>query len=479
MSPLVLGAIVLPSWAAYLSLSRRWGANQVALGRWLAASMAPGIGVGVASCVYFLLLAAAGTAARAVVLDALFWALMIALLLITRHRPVQRGAVIATDRLDCRSDIRTTTNRTAVVFAAVALAAMSGLAAASFWFQWRTEPHGQWDAWAVWNLHARAILRAAPDWTAILSSDLAWSSPDYPLLVPISVARLWAYVGSESTAVPPLVAALFFSASIATLTIAIGQSCGWTAGLLSGAILIVPRTFVFQSGCQCADTPVAFFALVAVALIVMAGDALETRGALVATAGLASGLTAWTKNEGQLLVVAMIGLLLILPRRFGLRAVLLFAAGAAVPLSVVAWFKWRLAPPGLLGPQAVPGLLTRFTDEARWATLLDRTTQLLATWGGTQIAVFLVLAIVVALVARPTPPRWRRAAEGLFLAAALMAGYLITYVIAPTSLDTMAWHIATSFDRLVTQIWPAVVWSLFQLSGELEQSAAQGLVFGD
>ena len=189
-------------------------------------------------------------------------------------------------------------------------------------------------------------------------------------------------------------------------------------------------------------------------------------------AGLATGLAAWTKNEGQLLLVVMVTFLVIFPRRFGFGASRHFAAGAALPLAVLAWFKWSLAPPNnLLGPHAMDGALARVTDETRWAMLLDRTTGMLQAWGGTRVSALLILAVTAALIAQPARLAGARMAQGLLLSAALMAGYLVVYVIAPTSLDTMTWHVSTSFDRLVTQLWPAAVWSFFQLSGELEGEA--------
>ena len=35
-----------------------------------------------------------------------------------------------------------------------------GLSAIICWIQ----PHGEWDAWAIWNLHARFLYRGAGDW---------------------------------------------------------------------------------------------------------------------------------------------------------------------------------------------------------------------------------------------------------------------------------------------------------------------------
>ena len=91
--------------------------------------------------------------------------------------------------------------------------ALLALAVASSWLGWARFPHGQWDAWSIWNLRARSIFRGAPDWPALFSPAIAWSNPDYPLLLPLTVARLWAYEGREGTAIPAMVAMLFFLSS--------------------------------------------------------------------------------------------------------------------------------------------------------------------------------------------------------------------------------------------------------------------------
>ena len=48
-------------------------------------------------------------------------------------------------------------------------------------------PHGQWDAWAIWNQKARFLFRAGEGWTASMS--IPWSAPGHPILVSLSVPR--------------------------------------------------------------------------------------------------------------------------------------------------------------------------------------------------------------------------------------------------------------------------------------------------
>ena len=82
-------------------------------------------------------------------------------------------------------------------------------------------PHGDWDAWAIWNQHARFLFRGGGSdaWRAFLA--INWSQPDYPLLLPASVARVWAYAGHESTLGPALIAIVFGIASVALVVTAL------------------------------------------------------------------------------------------------------------------------------------------------------------------------------------------------------------------------------------------------------------------
>ncbi len=53
----------------------------------------------------------------------------------------------------------------------------------------KNNPHGNWDAWAIWNMHARFLYRGGASWRVLFSPELAYSHPDYPLLLPELVAR--------------------------------------------------------------------------------------------------------------------------------------------------------------------------------------------------------------------------------------------------------------------------------------------------
>ena len=143
----------------------------------------------------------------------------------------------------------------------VAFAVVSAVAA------YVAAPHGGWDAWAIWNQKARFLYRGDAGWMALLAID--WSNPAHPLLVPMTVARLWAYAGGESTIVPATVAMVFGAAIVTAVVGALDARCA--RAWIAGSVLLAAGTFVQQIASQQADVPFAFF-LVST-LIVLRGPA--------------------------------------------------------------------------------------------------------------------------------------------------------------------------------------------------------------
>ena len=286
-------AVVLPAAAIYLSL------RLAGVPRPLALALAPGLALGITSTIYFFLLLT--TSGRAPVLvDTVVWLMTFGGLMLIWSRPGRR---MPTPRFIAPRGEWTPL----LAVAALGCISLVAVAVAAIWLDTRVMPHGQGDAVAIWNLRARSLSRGTPDWAAILSPAIGWSQPDYPLLLPLTVARLWSYTGSESPAVPQFVALVFFGSSVATVGVSVAHLRGATAGLLSAMTLVAARTYVFQVSCQCADVPIGFFILVATLFVVLARQS----DPLLLIAGAAAGLAAWTKNEGQLLLVVIAGFVLI------------------------------------------------------------------------------------------------------------------------------------------------------------------------
>src|SRR5262249_32824754 len=94
------------------------------------------------------------------------------------------------------------------------IAAVTGVSI--FAFQTSEALNGGWDGWAIWNLHARVLVRAGSQWPSILNA-VTFSNPDYPLLLPGMIARFWRFTGTETTLVPIGIALVFTALTVVFL----------------------------------------------------------------------------------------------------------------------------------------------------------------------------------------------------------------------------------------------------------------------
>jgi hypothetical protein len=87
---------------------------------------------------------------------------------------------------------------------------------------------------------------------------------------------------------------------------------------------------------------------------------------------------------------------------------------------------------------------------------------MIGQWGEVPGGALPIAMVVVGLTGRLDRASVWRAISALAAVAALMILYVLAYVSTPLPLE---WQIGTSLSRLVTHLWPALVWALFQLSG--------------
>ena len=177
-------------------------------------------------------------------------------------------------------------------------------------------PQGEgWDAFAIWNLHARFLFRGGPYWREGFSSAILWCHPDYPLLLPASVAHFWSFLGRESTAVPAVIGLLFTFSTVGVLISGLSILRGHPAAMLGGITLLTTPSFLEHGTSQYADTPLSFFYLSTIVLLAVydhradddrAGKDSKSSAGVLALAGLAAGFAAWTKNEGLLFFSAIV-----------------------------------------------------------------------------------------------------------------------------------------------------------------------------
>lgn len=432
--------------------------------------MGAGVGAGVSSVVYFLLLLA-NAARYAIAVDLAVMLLLAALAFF--HYKKRAPAGPAAER---GSWAATALNR--IVAAAFCGALVSSTVSLVAGFL--REPHGRWDAWLIWNMHARFIHRSGENWREMFAGGLDWTHTDYPLMLPLSVVRAWLYQGGETVLAPMMLAMLFALAVIGLLVASVARFRRPGQGYLAGLALMGSPFFLVLAIYQVADIPLAFFILAAIVCCYMSDREEKGAHGILLLGGMAAGLACWTKNEGMLFLVALLaGRLVTAAVRDGWKAALGNAAwllaGAAPVLLAVVYFKAALAPPNdLFSGQSAQQIFQRLADPGRYAEILRAFFQTAATFTQGVVNIragvnfnpavvgIILLAVYLALSGLIDRGRERSAALSTLAAPLIMlAGFFGVYLVTPHDLR---WHLFTSLNRLFMQIWPVLIFACFLLA---------------
>jgi hypothetical protein len=271
-------------------------------------------------------------------------------------------------------------------------------------------------------------------------------------------------MGGESQLAPAAVALLFTAATVALLYASVSILRSPAQGCLAALMLLGTKFFIVHGAAQYADVPFGFFMLAGFALVALSEAWPEDRSRLLAAAGLAVGLSAWTKNEGLLLLPALsVGYGLVSARARGWRMASgdagAFAIGLAPVLALVLGFKLGLAPPNdLMADQGIHQTAGRLLEGSRYLQVLAGFGQgLLEVTARGLLGVLLLVYLTCAGGAPAGPSRLGgRITAGVL--ALVLAGYVAVLLAAPTSL--LATNLRST-DRLLLQLWPSALLAYF------------------
>ncbi|HLV86885.1 MAG TPA: phospholipid carrier-dependent glycosyltransferase [Candidatus Sulfotelmatobacter sp.] len=335
-------------------------------------------------------------------------------------------------------------------------------------------PHGDgWDAFAIWNLHARFLFLGGSHWRDGFTPLLPWSHPDYPLLLPAATAHFWSYLGYDAPLVPALVGLAFTLGTVGILVATLAVLRGGILAALAATALLATPSFVEQGTWQYADVPLAFFILSSIALLCLReemGEKLKSpsRG-LLFTAGMSAGLAAWTKNEGILFMAA-----LVLVRQWRLvrssrqpagekpafsRQTAPFLAGIVPLCALIFAFKHWVAPPGDLFSD-FHSISQRVLQPSRYWAVLNWYAKDLLRFGGWLVVPGSILLGGLCYVTERlgVVPGQRARRTSASTLALTLAGYAVIYLITPYDIY---WHLRFSSGRLFLQLWPATILLVF------------------
>ncbi len=441
-----------------------WGFARVGMRRdgWaiaLALGQAMVCGAGVTSCLWFAWLEIFGT--RGVGYVAVEGLALLAIAGALRRLAVAEPRVGRAPTAPTGSTVIGGVSVTRWAIAVLVLLTLAWIA--SFLSNDALRPHGSWDAVSTWNLDARFLASGYERWAALIHhADVCAYHGDYPLLLPSTVARLWALTGSTDPAVGALVALWFATAAVLLCSGGVGTLRGSTQGLLTAVALLGTGDFIEQSSSQYADIPLSAYMLAAAVALGLAEERRDSAARCLLVAGMTAGFAAWTKNEGMPFALAVVALCSARSMRRQERSdrvgpVLPLLAGLALPSLLLVYFKYVLAPPNdLVAGQTAAATLARLLSAGRYLTVTVGMSKALV---GMAKGLLFALPLYFAVMGPTESTRGRAAARStLIIYAIMLAVYCGVFLTTPRPLD---WQLETSARRLLLQLWPGVLFAFF------------------
>jgi hypothetical protein len=354
--------------------------------------------------------------------------------------------------------------------ASLLLAALVGFVTAGLLFIVNQNPHGDWDAFAIWNSHARYLYRDGPAWKEHIQNTF---HPDYPLLVPALNARAWRYTGREIPETGGWLGSIFTLSGVAILLATLHELRNVRVAMLMALVLLGTPFYLEYGAAQSADVPLSVFMVGTIALLCIYSQRAPSERGLLVLAGFLAGCAGWTKNEGLLFLGAISiavgvpivavalggagltrwaqvqGRLSLTGQRFAA-----FFSGLLLPLAVIVFFKLTIAGPSeLTWNRHYPEVVEKIMSVERYGAILSSFGRTLWTFGEWAINPVIPLALFLGFSAidRGTLRNWGFA-TGAATLAIVFAGYFATYLIAPYELH---WILSGSNSRLFLHLWPS------------------------
>ncbi len=320
---------------------------------------------------------------------------------------------------------------------------------------------GTWDAWAIWLFKAKAFyLDSGVEGFLARAEEFSSHQPGYPLLVPLYGSFLYVVEAGVNEWAAKAITPCFHLATVGLLY-SLGKHFGRPSTALAFAAMAASSTALSRIGFEYAgyaDIVLSFYFLAAAGFLYAWWRGSES-------VHLAAAAAAWTKNEGQLFLLAVVlfaGTRL-LTRREGFKSWLVLLAPAVAV--IVPWTLVRLSF-GIESAGFSP--LASFRSDlfsTAFATLVSRLFQ----WSEFQLAAPLLIGVVVGgIILKANQALW----VPLGLLAWQFAGTLLAYA---TGANDLEWWLGTSADRILSQLIPLALLPAMLLvsewSARLDQQA--------
>lgn len=437
--------VVLPSLiAGFIFVNLVWkNGEPAALG--LKLSLGIGLGLGITSCLYFLHMLLLPGQGGYLLIQVLFLLLMLVALFIQRRHDLRVSfPSVHFDRAGTIMGI------IAVLVIAITVYFLVTMA--------RIQPHGDYDAQAIWNLRARFMYRLGDDWENAFSPLINRNfHMDYPLLIPLSVLGGWNALGGEVLRVPSLISMLFFFGLAGTLYFFICHLRSSSQAAIAVILLLATPRLLVISTFQTSEVPLMYFLLAAAILLVLAQK--ENNHGLLFMAGMMAGLAAWTKNEGlPFVLLVLLCTIFVFGMNQARRHILSLIGGMALPLLTIVLFKTLISVNNdLFVDNGIVAIVTKLLSPMRYVQIAGSLLSELGHMGGWSLSILLILLVYGVIMGRTTS---HNAAEKAIwiLALSQFLVYMLIYLITPHDLQ---WHIKYSMERLLLHLFPLALSAFF------------------
>lgn len=418
-------------------------------------ALSPAFGLGLSSCIFSVSLFVIG---EATLLTGLVECLLLlGLVAVSRRRSI--GQLIAVEE-EKTLDLDWTKW---TVGLAVALAVLISISLIGYVYQNIAFPNGSSDAVSIWNGRALSVFTSGQSWPKSLANDCAFH-PDYPLLIPGAVARLWTALGDANPYVPGVIAGIFYFSLLATVFVGMRQLRGLEVGLIFTVFMLASTEVTYVSARQLADVPLAFYWLSTLLFFALQDKNLNTERYSM-LAGVSAGLGGWTKNEGVLFLVAVVVVRALVVWRARGREIFLkqggsFFLGALPFVLLLITFKIVYAPSNDLVAGQSAQVLEQLTDVSRHSLIFSELGDTLLYFSNEKISFpgFLLAYLLAVGISKNLNKVSFFSVVGTI--TLVSAGYWYVYLTTPWSL---AWHLRTSLSRLLVQLWPCILFAFVLL----------------
>ena len=455
--PVVIGSALVVLVFPWLGLEKGRTLLTVCLGA--------GIGLGVTSSTIFLWLAWIGRPGWDYIVFEIGFAALLAAIAFYRRRNFRSGRPKDSTLAGARNDVPIKwLQRLVIIFLIIS----SGSFALKSFFQM---PYGTCDVRIVWNYRAQWLFKGGDQWKFAFFSPVARDAEyedddghaaDYPLLITGSVYRGWELTGKDRVAVPIMIGGIFTFATYLLLYASLTLLRNRNQAYLAVLFMLVSTQFLHLGTDQYGDVPLAFFILATIALFSLKDRYPEISSPTLILAGFTASCAAWTKNEGLMFLVLVIGL-----RFLGLinrkdranttREVFSFILGMLPITAMLIYFKVCFAPRNdMINIPTLKKTVFYLFDIERYRITLTMMLEKFVTFN--EGIVFLMA--VYFLISGPdrSDNIQKHALPHVILLILMMCGYFFAYMITPYELG---WHIDSSIRRLYIQVWPAWVFLFF------------------